>query len=304
MIRKLYNYMPTQYLESWLTKGVYFGCARFFDDAREGHLTRRAVNNLTSDIAEKVRSHGKEPDNELLEEVGAVSHCLARGAKHQTFISCWHENTVYSPRMAAAYARGGVYIATTNDRLIRSIRRNLCQLLYTAAGEQDPPFLSVNYIPSLLDPMDLQARNDLLCLMFHRNKWTHWEWQREHRLIVDAAELAVLTGKAINGAQVPNGADNLRIDPTGLETGPEDDNGVVGYLYLKADPWTLIDEIGVIEPERFNYVASLCERYGIRKPRQVTDFEKSLQEEVEDVPNNSPKDQPTSYLIRVEFQPA
>ncbi|AIF48140.1 hypothetical protein HY57_13160 [Dyella japonica A8] len=175
--------------------------------------------------------------------------------------------------MSAMYGEGGVYIKTSNDRLIRSIRRELLMLLDPADGEQDPPFFEARYIPRLLAPEAIKARMDLLSLVFHKNKRTRWEFQREHRLIVDASQIAVRTGIEVNGAQAVHGADHLRIDHAGLTVDFETD-GLVRHLYLQADPQVLAEEIGVIHPEHFDEVASLCGRLGLPSPRLVTDAEK------------------------------
>jgi len=280
VIKTLYNYMRLQHLEVWLTKGIYFGLASCFDDPREGHLTRQAVNALISDIAQETRSLGQEPDDEILARVASLTRQMALVSKRQTFISCWHENTAFSPRMSALYGEGGVYIKTSNDRLIRSVRRELVMLLDPADGEQDPPFFATRYIPRLLAPDALQARSDLLSLVFHRNKRTLWEYQREHRLIVDVSRLAVLTGIEINGAQAIHGADDLHIDHRGLTVDSETD-GTVRRLYLETDPRVLVEEIGVIDPEHFDEVTSLCKQMGLPAPRLVTDAEKSQQNDDE-----------------------
>jgi hypothetical protein len=277
----LWNYMPVQHIESWLTKGIYFGIGCAFDDPNEGHLPEGPVSALTRGLEREIEKRGGTADPQLLAGFASVTRRLAFGARCRTFVSCWHANDAFSPRMSRQYGGNGVYIRTTDDRILRSVHDAapaLSCLLTQARGDPESPFHRVRYLPDIDAPDVDSAVDDLLALVFHKNKQTKWAPQDERRLIIDADTVTALTGISINGTAVPSSGAPRQIDPEGLTVEANAD-GHVPCLFIKATPHILVEEVGITDISQFEHVAGICARYGLRPPRLVTAEEKTRDED-------------------------
>ncbi len=277
----LWNYMPAQHLESWLTKGIYFGIACAFDDPDEGHLPEAPVSDLTRELGREIERRGGTAAPQLLADFARLTHEMAFGARCRTFISCWHANAAFSPRMSRQYGPNGVHIRTSDDRILRAIRDaspGLSCLLTQASGDFESPFHRVRYQPDIDTPDADAARDDLLTLVFHKNKQERWARQNEWRLIIDADRVAVHTGISINGTPIASGSEPYRIATEGLTVEANPD-GLVPQLFIKATPNILVDEIGVTDVSLMKHIAALCDQYGLHPPRLVTAEEKSRDED-------------------------
>lgn len=286
-MQHLYNYMRHWHLELWLQNGIFFGATTKFDDPCEGHQSERPVHAL-ADAIEAV-SVDLGADSRAMEDAKdkfvKITRDFALAAKKQTFISCWHANSSFSPRMSATYGEGGVYIRTNPDRIILALRTaspKLSQLLKQAPGSGGDIFHQVRYIDDIDNPESSQALDDLLALSFHGNKRTVWEYQREWRLVIDAVEVTARTGIEINGTRaLSRGGEDIAIDPKGLLVVREAD-GNATHLYVNADPAILIDEVGVTDEALLASTAALCERFGLPMPRLVTAAERMIIEKEEE----------------------
>lgn len=284
MAISLYNYMEFKHLRSWLTNGIFFGLASNFNDRNEGFLPQKSIDSLKEEIA-KFLSNKSLNLVEVIDRVGQLTADMAEVSRRSTFISCWHENVRFSPKMAEGYANNGVYIKTSPESISFAVfNREIFKLLQEPDGKDDPIFQVVRYIKDIRSPDRTTAINDLLALAFHRNKdMKKWAGEREWRLVIEASKLAVLTGMAINGSVTVNGADDLRIDNSGLSLGPVNkETGLVEFLYTHAEPSIFVQEIGVLSHENFDEVVALCEEFKLRPPRLIEESEW-----LEDVPIDS-----------------
>lgn len=269
--------MPAQHLENWLKKGIYFGISSAFDDPEEGHLSRGLESELTRKLGLNVETRGITPEPQLLADVARLIEEMAIDAKRRTFISCWHANEVFSPRMSQQYGESGVYIRTTDDLILLAIREaspELSCLLKESSGDVKSPFHRVRYLSDIDAPDPSTAINDLLGLKFHGNKHERWDHQREWRLIIDASDVSVRTGVSINGTPNVSGYEPSRFNADCL-TLEQDSDGDVVCLFIKATPRIFIMEIGVTDESRYDEISILCEKHEVPSPRLVTADEKS-----------------------------
>jgi hypothetical protein len=276
----LYNYMPTQYLASWLTNGVYFKSAEKLDDPYEGHVADATIEQLKDGVLQEVAKHAGEASKSSIDKFGDITRTLAQSSGPQTFMSFWHQNDKFSIAMSNEYAPGGIYLKTSSDSIIYAIRRELLALLQAPAHSPESTFHVVNYERSLDAPDNDKAQRNLLDLAFYRTKsgpnkddLKDWTYQNEWRLIIDAFNIAALTGIEINGAIAAHSESSRHIDHTGLKI-EKDMRGIATHLYLQANPKTLVHEIGVCTTRDLDEVATLCEKFGLKPPRLVTESEK------------------------------
>jgi hypothetical protein len=138
---QLWRYMDfTKFVSLLSTKSLYFPSAACFTDIHEGAKGLRKHKPLWDEFyleenRQSIRSsphYLRQPYSEEEVERRAVHHLqdLEAGGeelRHQTFISCWHENAHESEAMWKLYSAFEDYaiaIRTSYDRLYKSLGRN------------------------------------------------------------------------------------------------------------------------------------------------------------------------------------
>lgn len=262
----LYNYMPLRFLRSLFEKGLYFRLASGCADKNEGYFPLLKLSSLNHDIDRFAQYVGYVPTPKLRSEVQNLIGLQLELERQQVFVSCWHQNDNFSPKMYQEYSPGGIYVKTSTWSIQNSIDENTQRLLTFENGSF---FTEIKYLDSLDDVSEEDVHRSVLRPVVHdRKDKARWSFEREQRLMIRAVNFALITGLAINGTAIPLATEDLRTD-LGSSVITEPDGTQVERIFVRIDPAKLVQSIGMVGKTNAAAVKRLLDEFGIRCPIEV-----------------------------------
>jgi hypothetical protein len=222
-------------------------------------MPKEKFNSIEDGIIKYSEILFKNTSNETIEETKKLAKKISQIREKSTFVSCWHRNTELSQLMWEDYAKKEVYIKTSEFDLINSFPPELL-CIFKQNSVNGNIIHQVEYIDR--DEINTTtARETIINGDEHKFKGLEYIDENESRLIIEESILKLRT--RVLGDESLSIHNEFLVDynQNDISTHRENDN-VVG-VYIRVNPTTLINEIGVGSEEIKKSVIGICERYDI-----------------------------------------